>query len=254
MYWGAELQMPTPKGTKPFPNHCLLSKCFRRALKERSIAIYLTTLLLHTQVVQQLQLLLFRQERRQKLGLPLPQAAQGLPYCSWPPLCLQWEEWSTGWALDVLAIPHFSLLVFVLKNPDFMKHGKTFEILEAFRSWETSGWKMLPSEPTGGIGQCKEEIAMLFLPNFAVSLGVPAFPMFCQAWELAETSTEQFLFNMGGPCPISHSSWSPAWTPAHHHFISHSSVCAFPDSQLVPIQSLWSVKVHELIPKLGWQL
>ena len=84
---------------------------------------------------------------------------------------------------------------------------------------------------------------MLFLPNFTVSLGVPAFPMFYQARELAETSTEQFLFNMGGPCPISHSSRSPARTPAYCHFISPDRICAFPaltalGPQLVPIQSL----------------
>lgn len=88
--------------------------------------------------------------------------------------------------------------------------------------------KWCPVNPTGGVGQCKAEIAMLFLLNFAVSLGVPAFPMFYQVRGLAETSTEQFLFNMGGPCPISHSSWSPAQTPAHHHFISPDRICAFP--------------------------
>lgn len=100
---------------------------------------------------------------------------------------------------------------------------------------------------------------MLFLPNFAVSLGVPAFPMFYQAQELAETTTEQFLFNVGGPYPISCLSLSPAWTPAHHHFISPYGICAFPaltalGPQLVPIQSLCSLIVHELIPKPGWQL
>lgn len=77
--------MPTARDIKPLPNHC-----FRKA--PRSIAIYLK---MQPQVVQQLQLLLFREGRKQEVGLS-PQAAQGLPYCSWSPLHLQGEEQSTG--------------------------------------------------------------------------------------------------------------------------------------------------------------
>lgn len=82
-------------------------------------------LLLQTQVVQQPQLLLFGEERRQELGLPPPQLPKDIP-AAHGQLCEP--------CLSILPIPHFSLLVFVLKTPDFTKHGKTFEILEVFRS------------------------------------------------------------------------------------------------------------------------
>lgn len=87
--------------------------------------------------------------------------------------------------------------------------------------------------------------------------------MFCQAQELAETSTDNFFFDMGGPCPIFHLSQSPAetpgQTPSHHHFTYPQIICAFSvliglGPQLVPKQSLWSVNSTWTHPKIGWRL
>lgn len=134
----------------------LSALCFSRV--PRSIATYFKKPLLQTQVVQQLQLRLFREGRRQELGLPLLSLPKDVPAAAGGQLCAG-TSLSPAWAWSIMAIPHFSLLVFVLETPDCTKYGKTFEILEVFRSWETSGWKLVP---TGGIGQCKEETVMLF--------------------------------------------------------------------------------------------
>lgn len=59
--------MPTLKSIKPFPNHYLFAVL---GDPPRSVAIYLKMLLLQTQVVQQLQLLSFREEKGQPKVFP----------------------------------------------------------------------------------------------------------------------------------------------------------------------------------------
>lgn len=111
----------------------LCAPCVRGA--PRSRAVYLKVLLMQPQLVQQIQLLLFRQERGKSWGCPLLRQPQ-LFLTGLGQLCACREGSRvncTGGALGILAAPHFSLLAFVLKIPDLCNMGK-LEILEVVRS------------------------------------------------------------------------------------------------------------------------
>lgn len=162
---------------------------------------------------------------------------------------------SSAWALPehwAFWPSHISLGLYLCWRLLILQNmGKLFEILEVFRGWETSGRKLVPTH----VGQCKEEILMLFKPNFSFFGYVYVFHVLpstraCrdQHWQLLWHGRPMSHLPLES---ITCRHTRPDTFPPPFH-ISRDYLCFpcthRPGTTAVPIQSLCSPIAHELTP------